>query len=762
MASTPALAAFREATALHRQGRVGEALAAYDALIAALPGHADLFNNRGIALAQQGRAGEAAASYARAIAIDPRHADAHVNLGIARGHQGDFAAAIAAFDTALALVPSHAAARGNRAAAVAARDAAARPATALQPAASVADAAVAAGVARGEAGDTAGALAAFDAAVAGDPGHAVAHANRALVLLAMDRPAEAVAAIDRALELGLDDAALHRARAGACAGLGRHDEALAGFHAALARGGGDAALHAGMARLLAGLGQFDAAVASFDASIAAGAAPGHMALLHQDRSEALARLGRPGEALAAVEAALAIDPALPLAAGQRLHLAMQVADWTDHAARLAAIAAAVTAGQPATTPFALLAMIDDPALHGRAAAQHLAGAFPAQPAPAFARVPRDRLRIGYFSADFHDHATLYLFADALAAHDPARVETFGFSFGKDRPGPMRARAPGLFDHFIDVREADDAAIVARARTEGLDIAIDLKGLTGGARTAILAARVAPVQVNFLGHPGTMPAPWMDYLIADRVVVPAAERHHIAEALVTLPHSYQPNSAAEAIDTPPLRTECGLPAEGVVFACFNQVYKITPPVFAGWMRILRATGGSVLWLWSQDAVAQANLRANAAAAGVDPQRLVFAATALRPAHLARLSLADLVLDTLPYNAHTTASDALIAGVPVLTCPGRSFAARVAASLLTAVGLPELIVADAAAYEGLAIALARDPARLSALRRHLAAARTTAPLFDPRGFAAALETACAAMHHRWCRSLAPADITIEPRL
>ncbi len=759
MAEAPdpvALAAFREATGLHRQGRVPEALAAYEALLVPLAGHADLFNNRGIALTQLGRPAEAEASYARAIAIDPRHADTHVNLGIARGQQGDFDAAVAAFDAALALAPSHSAARGNRAAAIAARDARRAPVAVAAKARPDVDAAVMAGVARGQAGDPVAALAAFDAALAIDPGHAAAHANRALALRALGRAAEALDALDRALALGLADAMLHNARGEILADLGHPDAALASFHAALAAGGGDAGLHARMGRLLAAIGQHAAAVASFDAALAL--APGHAAL-HQERSEALTLLDRPAEALAAIEAALAIDPTLPLAAGQRLHLATRLADWTDHAARLADVVAGVRAGRLAATPFALLALVDDPALHRAAATRFLQplAAAPVTPGD-FGWAPHDRLRIGYFSADYHDHATMYLFAEALAAHDPARVETFGFSYGKDRPDPMRAVARGAFSEFIDVRGDSDAAIVAMARAREIDIAIDLKGLTGGSRTGIFAARAAPIQANFLGYPGTMPAPWMDYMIADAIVVPPAERAHVAEALVTLPHSYQPNGRDETIGPRPDRAGLGLPDQGFVFCSFNQIHKITPAQFASWMRILAAVEGSVLWLWCEQVAARANLRAAAAAAGIAPDRLVFAATLPRAAHLARLTQAELVLDTAPYNAHTTASDALIAGVPVLTCPGRSFASRVAASLLSAVGLPEMIVADAAVYEAQAVALARDPARLAAMRAHLAAVRRTAPLFDPQAFARALEAGFAAMHARRLAGLPPADIVI----
>jgi predicted O-linked N-acetylglucosamine transferase (SPINDLY family) len=352
----------------------------------------------------------------------------------------------------------------------------------------------------------------------------------------------------------------------------------------------------------------------------------------------------------------------------------------------------------------------------------------------------DKIRLGYYSADFHSHATAYLAAELFERHDRERFEVVAFSFGPSRPeDPMQRRLRGAFDEFLEVDRLSDAEVVRLSREREIDIAVDLKGFTQNERHRIFAYRAAPVQVNYLGYPGTLGAPYMDYLVADPILIPEMSREHYAEKIAYLPHSYQPNDRhrpiAERVFT---RAELGLPEAGFVFCCFNNAYKITPETFDSWMRILQRVEGSVLWLLA----GSENLRREAQARGVSGRRLVFAGRMDLPEHLARLRLADLFLDTLPYNAHTTASDALWAGLPVLTCLGESFAGRVAASLLNAVGLPELITHSREQYE----ALACDPRRLGELRARLAENRSRAPLFDTALFTRHLEDAYLQMYRR----------------
>ncbi|KPF73368.1 hypothetical protein IP88_09380, partial [alpha proteobacterium AAP81b] len=372
--------------------------------------------------------------------------------------------------------------------------------------------------------------------------------------------------------------------------------------------------------------------------------------------------------------------------------------------------------------------------------------------------PAPRLRIAYVSADFHAHATMHLMAEMLEAHDRDRFEITLVSIGPAADDDWRRRAVAASDHFLDARTLSDAEVVAALRRRGIEIAVDLKGLTAGARTGIFARRAAPIQVNWLGYPGTMPMPGMDYLLADKAIVPDAERAHVAEALVRLPGSYQPNARWAPLPPPPPRRDLGLPDDGFVFASYNQIYKITPEVWAIWMAILRGVPGSVLWLLRDSDLVEANLRAHAEAAGVAGDRLVFAATVPRDVHLVRQQAADLFLDCWPCGAHTTASDALRAGLPLLARRGRSFVARVGESLLAQVGLGELVAADDAAYRDLAIALANDPRRLAAIRARLVAALPTARLFDPPGLARHVEAAFTAMVARARTGAPPGDFDV----
>lgn len=376
------------------------------------------------------------------------------------------------------------------------------------------------------------------------------------------------------------------------------------------------------------------------------------------------------------------------------------------------------------------------------------------------RYDHDRIRIAYLSADFHGHATGYLIAELFEIHDRSRFELIAFSFGPEDQSEMRQRLSAAFDKFIDVRNASDREVATLARKFEVDIAVDLKGFTTDSRTGVFALRAAPVQVSYLGYPGTMGADYIDYLIADRVLIPAASQKYFAEKIAYLPNSYQVNDRRRRIAEKILtRAELGLPADAFVFCCFNNNYKITPAVFECWMRLLKQVEGSVLWLFEDNASAASNLRKEAQARGLNPERLVFARRMALPEHLARHRLADLFLDTLPCNAHTTASDALWAGLPVLTQIGETFAGRVAASLLTAIGLPELITSTPQAYEDLAIELATNSEKLAAIKRKLADNRLTTPLFDTKLFAKHIEAAYTTMHER-CRAGLPPDHIYVP--
>lgn len=482
---------------------------------------------------------------------------------------------------------------------------------------------------------------------------------------------------------------------------------------------------------------------------------------HRNLGNMLIEAGLGDQAAACFERALAIRPDDGYSRAQKLHRQAHLCDWDAMAGDRALIPELGLSGS-AVSPFTLLALDDSPARHCIRAQRYIAERFPTLNRPSFDRLPLRprRLRIGYFSADFHDHATMILMGGLFERHDRSRFAIHAFSYGPDQDDAARRRLRAAVDHFEDVRALTDADIAALARREGIDIAVDLKGLTYYGRPGIFAHGAAPVQVGWLGYPGTLGAPLLDYLVADRWVIPDRQRGHYAEHIIRLPDCYQSNDDRRPIAATPARSVAGLPERDFVFACFNASYKIDPELFDVWMRLLGQIEASVLWLLGGEQQAEANLRKEATKRGIDPERLVFAQPQPNPEHLARLRLADLVLDCFIYNAHTTASDALWAGVPVLTTPGEGFAARVAASLLDTAGLPELIAPDRAGYEAMALDLARAPGKLAALRDRLAFGRLSSPLFDTSRFTAHLEAAYDMIDARWRAGLPPADLDIPP--
>ncbi|HQQ62089.1 MAG TPA: tetratricopeptide repeat protein [Pseudomonadales bacterium] len=442
----------------------------------------------------------------------------------------------------------------------------------------------------------------------------------------------------------------------------------------------------------------------------------------------------------AVHDALVLQPDNAEALALALEIAMRLCDWQDFDRRLQQLAARVQAGDIAK-PFTVITCLDNPALQWRAAQTWMQAWYP--PSPRRDRSPgksSDRIGVAYLSADFHEHATAQLMARVFELHDRSQFAVHAISIGPDRQDAMRQRLVAAFECFLDASSLPDAAIVQYIREHHIDILVDLKGYTQGNRARILAAHAAPLQVSYLGYPGTMGAPYMDYIIADNVVLPETLYPFFSETVIAVPGSYQCNDALRQIDqVMPDRAAQGLPAQGFVFCCFNQHYKFTPGVFAIWMRLLQQVPGSVLWLYVTEETAKQNLRATAQQQGVDADRLVFAGHLPLPQHLARMQLADLFLDTLPCNAHTTASDALWAGLPLLTCEGQSFAARVASSLLHALDLPELVTDSLAAYEARALALATDAAALTAIRQKLLVQKNTSSLFDSEACVRKLEHA-----------------------
>jgi predicted O-linked N-acetylglucosamine transferase (SPINDLY family) len=477
--------------------------------------------------------------------------------------------------------------------------------------------------------------------------------------------------------------------------------------------------------------------------------------------KALFAFGRSEEALGAFDKAAALGPDLAYLNCARLWTRMLLADWSGWAAECERLISIIRDGVPAA-PFVSLTIPATSADHLQCARIHTEGLYAGSPALWCGEwYSHDRIRIGYLSADFRKgHPVAYLTAGLFALHDRSRFETTALSFGPADDSEFGQRLKGSFERFVDVRDQADAQIADLVRKLEIDVAIDLTGFLDGARPGILARRPAPIQVSYMGFPGTMGAGFIDYLIADAVAVPFEEQPFYTERIVHLPETYWvTDMARRMVGTTPCRSDAGLPENGFVFCCFNNAPKINQTVFEVWMRLLANVPGSVLWLLRDNADAERNLRREAQARGVDPARLVFAGRVALEDHLARHRLADLFLDTLPYNAHTTASDALWTGLPVLTCLGSTFAGRVAASQLLAVGLPELITRSRDEYEALALKLAKDPVLLSSLKAKLEKNRLTHPLFDTERSVRHIEAAYTKMWEIWQRGESPRSFRID---
>ncbi len=725
----------RKAMALHRAQRLAEAIAAYDDALAK-NNDAGLWNNKGVALREQGDATAALTAFDQAVKLQPTYADAWVNKGNARRDLQQWPPALADFDRALALQPQHAGAL------------------------------IAKSWALEESGDMAGALQIIDALLMRQAADGTLHLRRAEILRRLRQYDDALKSYTLAVQYRPQDPEVYLRWALFLAELERFDGAIAAYDMALSLDDRNADAHFGRAEALRQMNRLDEADDGY--ARAAALAPDRVfrsaepqsAGGYYQRAEARRSLNRLQEALEDYDRAFDLDPDYPGLQGARLHLQMHLCDWRDYPT-VHAMLDKLRAGLPVVQPFPLVglpATAEDQLLAARLYTDKKYPLLP--PVWTGEKYAHDKIRVAYLSADFHQHATAYLMAGLFEAHDRQGFEWTALSCGKDDQSPMRQRLTQAFDHFIDVRGMSDEAVARLIRAAEIDILVDLKGYTQNSRFGILTRRSAPLQVTYIGYPGTTASAAIDYAIADKRVVPDTVRPFFSEKMIYLPHSYQVNDSTRAIaPVPPSRETLGLPPEGIVFCSFNQSYKITPDIYDVWMRILDRVPGSVLWLLRMQDQAADNLRREAEKRGIAAARLVFAGHATLPDHLARLSQADLFLDNLPCNAHTTASDALWAGVPVLTCAGETFAGRVAASLLSAVDLPELITLSLAEYEEKAVALATDDVALRALRQKLAGHRETQPLFDTARSARHIEAGYREIHRRFHAGEIPDDVFID---
>jgi len=557
-------------------------------------------------------------------------------------------------------------------------------------------------------------------------------------LYRLGRIDQATAAFARAVALAPTDGALVYNHAVGLHQLGRLPDAVAGYRRAAMLDPRHAGVCHGLGLALASLGDGDGAIVAYCEAIRLDPAdvPSYVGL-----GLALQKAKRFAEAQEALERALAVAPDDPLVLSNLIHLKQYACDWSGLPDLERRLLGTFEQADRGISPFTLLSLPSTRAQQ-LAAARRASDAVAARvsPVPRRPRAPLAgrRLRLGYLSADFHMHATACLMAELFEAHDADRFEIFAYSYGPDDGSPMRRRLVQAFEHFVDLAALDHRAAALRIEADRIDVLIDLKGHTTDSRPSILAARPAPLQLTWLGYPGTSGASFIDFVIADGFVLPPAHEPDYSERVLRLPGCYQPNDGtrAAAPDTP-TRAACGLPAQGFVFCCFNNSFKFRLELFEVWLALLAEVPGSVLWLLDGNPTATANLQVFARRRGIEADRIIFAPRLPLPEHLARHRLADLFLDTAPYNAHTTASDALWMGLPVLTIAGESFAGRVAGSLLTALGLLELIANSLEDYRERALRLARNPDALNRLRAQLCDARDRSGVFDGRAFADRLE-------------------------
>lgn len=746
-----------QALALHQQGQLAQAQALYRQVLAHDPRNVNALNFLGMLHHQTGDSELALTLLSRAVELQPSYAPAWNNQGLALRKLGQHEASATSFGRALSLNPDYTEAWVNFANVLRNLQrpqeavAACQRALTLKP--DLVHALNTQGAALSDMGHYEDALVCYARALALAPGFANAHFNRGVALGELKMHEDALQSYALALQYDAGNAVAWNNRGVILDELHRHEEAIGCYTRALQIKPDYFEAYLNQGTALEDIHQHGAALECFDKAIAINPANIHA---QASRGHCLFSLQRYADAADAFFAVVQKEPHHPFARGHLFDAWSRTAQWGRLASLTTELNTDVQMGRPTVMPFSYLAVQDRAADQLRCASIYMSHQYPQVQEPLCDGEPytHERVRVAYLSADLHDHATAHLMVEVFEAHNRDAFEISALSFGPDRPDPMRQRLKSSFQAFIDAAGLSDAQVAQWMRDHRIDVAVDLKGHTQDSRPGIFTRRGAPVQVNFLGYPGTLGASYWDYIISDSWLTPPGAEDGFTEQVVRMPHSYQPNCVHKprAAQTPS-RAELGLPEAGFVFCSFNHSYKITQAVFEVWMRLLKAVDGSVLWLLVDTPAVVLRLQQTVESQGITPQRVIFAPRLPLPEHLARLPQADLFLDTLPINAHTTASDALSSGLPVLTCSGQSFASRVAGSLLHAVGLPELVTENMADYEALALRLARRPELLQALRTRLADNRLTHPLFDPALFARGLEKAYMRMVTRSRKGLKP---------
>jgi len=663
------------------------------------------------------------------ISTFPLNLDAWVNLGMTYLYLNRDREAIAAFEECLKINPSHKEALGNI------------------------------GAAYKNLKEFDNAIFYADKAIQIDPHYAEAWSNRGVALRQLKLNIEALESYQKAIDINPQhiDALLNKTVL--LNDLKRHDEALVSVEYVIAADSNNAEAWSRKGLVLKELYRADDALDSYHRALEIDS-KNLEALLN--KGVLLTELKRYEEALSVYQQALTLDPEKDYLYGLSVYIKTMICDWSHYDQQLLHIQSKLAQDKKVAVPFSLLALLDDEDGHFKAAKLFASDKFLESTVlgPIPKRASTGKIRLGYFSADFRNHPVASLIAELFELHDRNQFEIVGFSLGPDDADDMRLRLKGSFDQFIDICNQSDQEVAQLARDLQIDIAIDLGGYTQDCRTGIFAYRAAPIQVNYLGYPGTMGAPYIDYIIADQTVIPEANQQYYSEKVAYLPHTYQANDRKRKIANKLFkRADFDLPEHGFIFCCFNNNFKLTPNTLNSWARILKAVDGSVLWLYEGNEKTKLNLIKEFTNRDLAPERLIFAKRVPPDEHLARYQLADLFIDTLPYNAHTTTSDALWAGTPVLTLTGNSFAGRVATSLLEAIDMPELITKTLQEYEDKAIDLANNQNKLAQLKRKLQANRDTTPLFNTPLFAKHIEAAYMAMYQGYQQDLVPETLRVD---
>jgi len=712
---------------LHQIGKLDEAEKYYKA---ALMKHAlfiDALHFLGVIAAQKNQFEAAIALIDQAIAISPNHEGALTNRGLALHRLGQYDAALKDFEHAISVNEHNAQNYYNRG-------------NTLQ-----------------ELKQYEAALQSYDKAIAIDPLNNNVHYNRGNTLQELKQYEAALQSYDKAIAIDPLNAEAFNGRGVTNENLKNYGLAIEGYEKAISIDASYASAYFNLANTLHKLERHSLSLTYYEKSHKL--KPKHIDTLI-NLANTLRMLLQYDKALENYQKALALNPTSPFLAGMALHLKMMMCDWSNFDSDLDCLSTLISDNQAASEPFPILGLLNSPQLQLQLTRNYQAIKFnDVETLPPLGSYKhKDKIRLGYFSADFREHPVSNLLVELFEKHDSTRFETFAFSFGVNTNDPMRNRLIKAFDHFIDVENNSDLEIAKLSRFHEIDIAIDLGGYTAGSRPKIFATRAAPVQVSYIGYLGTMSTNFMDYIIADKTLIPPELKKFYSEKIAYLP-SYQANTSHRDISEKPVtRTEHGIPEDAFVFCCFNNNYKITPPIFKSWMKILSAVKGSVLYLYSENSWVQKNLENAAISHGIEKERLIFGRRLPLPDYLARYKVADLFLDTFPYNAGTTASDSLWVGTPILTLIGETFSSRMAASLLIAIDMPELIAKSANEYEDLAIKIAQNKILQVDLKNKLQINKLKTRLFDTPAFVQSIEGLYLKMHQRSRENLLPEDIEV----